>query len=113
MSAAESVLDLDQLHAAFGEIDDDVREMMHLFVATTAPMLDALDDDVAVRDRTTVEDRAHSAKGAARSAGAGAMAAACEALELAARAGDWVEIELRLAAVRPAFEAAKQAIADL
>ena len=113
MSAAEAILDLEQLRAAFGEIDDDVREMMHLFVETTAPMLDALDDHIAVRDRTAVEDCAHSAKGAARSAGANAMAAACEALELAAGAGDWVEIELRMVAVRPAFEAARQAIADL
>lgn len=113
MKTADDVLDLSQLLAAFGEIDDDVREMMRLFVETTAPMLDELDAHAAVRDRTELEDGAHSAKGAARSAGARALAAACEALELAARAGDWVEIELRLTALRPAFEAAKQAIARL
>ena len=113
MNAADDVLDMGQILAAFGEVDDDVREMLGLFVETTAPLLDALDADVAIRDRAAVEDRAHSAKGAARSAGAKAMAAACEAVEIASRAGDWVEIETKLAAVRPAFDAASKAIARL
>ncbi len=113
MTPTDDALDLRQLLAAFGEIDGDVRDMTQLFVETTAPMLDDLDAHAAVRDRTAVEDAAHSAKGAARSAGARALAAACEALETAARAGDWTEVELRLAQVKPAFEAAKRAIARL
>ncbi len=113
MSSDDDVLDLSQILAAFGEIDDDVREMMQLFVSTTEPMLDELDARIVVRDRAAIEDHAHSAKGAARSAGARAMAAACEALETAAPAGDWSEIELRMSAIRPAFAAARQAIARL
>jgi two-component system sensor histidine kinase/response regulator len=113
MSTANEVLDLSQLLAAFGEIDDDVRDMMRIFVDTTIPMLDELEARVAARDRAAVEDLAHSTKGAARSAGARIMAAACEALEKAAAADDWTEIELRLEAIRPAFEAARQAIGGL
>jgi HPt (histidine-containing phosphotransfer) domain-containing protein len=113
MSTANDVLDLSQLLAAFGEIDDDVREMMRVFVETTEPMLGEIEAKIAARDRIAVADLAHSAKGAARSAGARAMATACEALERAAEAGDWAEMELRLTAVRPAFVAARQAIAGL
>ncbi len=113
MIPTDDALDMQQLLAAFGEIDDDVREMMQLFVETTGPILDELEAHAAVRDRTAVEDAAHSAKGAARSAGAWALAAACEALETAAKAGDWTEVELRLAQVKPAFETAKRVIARL
>lgn len=113
MSAADDVLDMGQILAAFGEIDDDVREMLQMFVETTAPMLEELEAFVAARDRSAVEDHAHSIKGAARSAGARAMAAASEAVEAAARAGDWAEVELRLATIRPAFDAARGAIARL
>jgi HPt (histidine-containing phosphotransfer) domain-containing protein len=113
VSAADDVLDLSQILAAFGEIDDDVREMMQMFVETTAPMLVELEALVAARDGTAAEDHAHSIKGAARSAGARAMAAASEAVEAAARAGDWAEVELKLALIRPAFDAARKAIARL
>lgn len=113
MSAVDDILDLTQIIAAFGEIDDDVREMMKLFVETTAPMLDELDVYVSARDRAAVEDHAHSIKGAARSAGARAVAQASEAVEAAARAGDWAEVDLKLDAIRPAFDAARQAIARL
>ncbi|MBM3547714.1 MAG: hypothetical protein FJX54_12240 [Alphaproteobacteria bacterium] len=89
MSAADEALDLSQLLAAFGEIDDDVREMMQIFIETTEPMLGELAEKIAARDQPGVEDLAHSAKGAARSAGARAMATACEAVEKAAEAGDW------------------------
>jgi HPt (histidine-containing phosphotransfer) domain-containing protein len=113
MSAAHDVLDLTQILAAFGEIDEDVREMMHLFVETTAPMLEELEAFIVARDQAATEDHAHSIKGAARSAGARAMASASEAVEIAARAGDWAEVELKLALIRPAFDAARQAIARL
>ncbi len=113
MSAADDVLDMGQILAAFGEIDDDVREMLQMFVETTAPMLEELEAYVVARDRNAAEDHAHSIKGAARSAGARAMAAASEAVEAAARAGDWAEVELRLATMRPAFDAARGAIARL
>mgnify|MGYP003352174356 CR=1 FL=1 len=113
MSAADDVLDMGQILAAFGEIDDDVRDMMRMFVETTAPMLGELEAYAAARDRAAVEDHAHSIKGAARSAGARALAAASEAIEAAARAGDWAEVDLRLATIRPAFDAASQAIARL
>jgi len=86
--------------------------MMQMFVETTAPMLVELEALVAARD-AAAEDHAHSIKGAARSAGARAMAAASEAVETAARAGDWAEVELKLALIRPAFDAARQAIARL
>lgn len=113
MSAADDVLDIGQILAAFGEIDDDVREMMQMFVETTAPMLDELQAFVGARDQAAAEDHAHSIKGAARSAGARAMAQASEAIEKAAQAGDWAEVDVKLALIRPAFDAAREAIARL
>lgn len=113
MSAADDILDLSQILAAFGEIDDDVREMLQLFIDTTAPMLDALEAQAASHDQSGLEDNAHSVKGAARSAGARAMAQTAEALEAAARAGDWDQVDVNLKAIRPAFAAARDAIARL
>lgn len=72
MAPTDDALDMQQLLAAFGEIDDDVREMMQLFVETTAPILDELEAHAAVRDRTAVEDVAHSAKGLRAAPGPGA-----------------------------------------
>jgi HPt (histidine-containing phosphotransfer) domain-containing protein len=113
MTAPDDAIDLAQILAAFGEIDEEVRDMLRLFAETTAPMLETLAARVAARDRVGVEDIAHSAKGAARSAGARALAAACEAVEAAAATDDWSEIEARLASVAPAFAAARRAIARL
>ena len=108
-----AILDLEHLRAAFGEIDDDVRAMMRLFVDSTAPVLADLAARVAVGDAAGAEESAHSVKGAARSAGAVAMAMACEAVEAAARAGDWDEVRRRLPAIEPAFAAVRTAIAEL
>jgi two-component system sensor histidine kinase/response regulator len=108
-----AVLDIEHLAAIFGEIDDDVRDMMRLFIDSTAPILADLDARVAARDAVGAENAAHSAKGAARSAGAAAMASACEAVEIAARAGDWTAVEQQLPAIGPAFAATKAAIEAL
>ena len=56
---ADDVLDVQQILDAFGEIDDDVRDMMRLFVKTTAPLLDRIDTTVASRDQTAAEHAAH------------------------------------------------------
>ena len=107
---ADDVLDIQQILDAFGEIDDDVRDMMRLFVKTTAPLLDRIDTTVASRDQTAAEHAAHSAKGAARSAGARLLAGVCESIEQAVRRGDWPEAERQLPLARPAFAAASAAI---
>jgi HPt (histidine-containing phosphotransfer) domain-containing protein len=108
-----ALLDLDQIRAAFGDIDDDVRDLLRLFVETTEPILDDLDRSVAARDQDGAEHAAHSAKGAARSAGAKTMAAICERLEAAVKAGDWAAVERDRLAVRPALAAAEAAIRAL
>jgi HPt (histidine-containing phosphotransfer) domain-containing protein len=108
-----AVLDLDQIRAAFGDIDDDVRDLLRLFVETTRPTLEDLDRGIAARDQDGAENAVHSAKGAARSAGAMTMAAICERLEMAVKAGDWGAVERDRVALRPAFAAAEAAIRAL
>jgi two-component system sensor histidine kinase/response regulator len=107
------VLDTSQLIAAFGEIDDEVREMMRMFVETTAPMIQDLEAAVTARRRPEAEDLAHSAKGAARSAGAMRLAEACAAIEDATERGDWAEADRRLAALAPELAAVGQAVETL
>lgn len=113
MPADPPVLDARQLLAAFGEIDDEVRDMMRMFVETTAPMLRDLEEAVRARRQPEAEDLAHSAKGAARSAGAMRLAATCAGIEDAAERGEWVEAERRLAALAPDLAAVGQAIEAL
>ena len=107
------VLDTSQLIAAFGEIDDEVREMMRMFVETTAPMLQDLEAAVAARRQAEAEDVAHSAKGAARSAGAMRLAEACQGIEDAAERGDWTEADRLLPALSPELAAIGQAVEAL
>ena len=111
--ADPAVLDLDQIREAFGDIDDDVRDLLRVFIDTTRPILDDFDRRAAARDQDAAEHAAHSAKGAARSAGALAMAAICERLEEAARAGDWGAVERDRVALGPAFAAAATSIRAL
>jgi two-component system sensor histidine kinase/response regulator len=107
------ILDTGQLIAAFGEIDDEVREMMGMFVETSRPMLRDLEEAVAARRQPEAEDIAHSAKGAARSAGAMRLADLCDLVEQAAERGDWAEADRRLVTLGPELEAVAQAVAAL
>ncbi|HEX5129542.1 MAG TPA: Hpt domain-containing protein, partial [Usitatibacter sp.] len=66
----------------------------------------------AAADPALVAATAHRIKGASRSVGAAAMGEASEALEAAARRGDWVELRARLAEARREADRLSAHLAD-
>ncbi|MGL1213364.1 Hpt domain-containing protein, partial [Vibrio parahaemolyticus] len=82
------------------------------FIETTEPVLDDLDAAIAAENWPEVRRHAHAAAGAARMAGAVAMAALCSDVELLAAGGDPAAGSLAVG-IRPAFAAAGVAIAGL
>ncbi|MBV5325780.1 MAG: Hpt domain-containing protein, partial [Rhodospirillaceae bacterium] len=82
------ILDLGTMRQIFGEIGDEVRELLQLFVDTTQPLVDELTSAVESGDALMAREAAHSAKGAANSAGAFRFANLCAEAELACASGD-------------------------
>ncbi|MGF7174397.1 Hpt domain-containing protein [Azospirillum doebereinerae] len=111
--APAPVLDLDHLRLTFGALDADTVAMMDFFLETTAPALAQARAALTAGDADTARAAAHSAAGAARTAGARALAVHCAALETALVARRPAEAEHHAQALEPAFQAVKDAIGDL
>ncbi|AWK88071.1 ATP-binding protein [Azospirillum thermophilum] len=77
------VLDLDHLRATFGALDAGTAEMMDLFLDSTRPTIERAAEALAEGRDEEARAAAHSAAGAARTAGAKLLAAALSAMEVA------------------------------
>ncbi|WP_282183304.1 ATP-binding protein [Azospirillum sp. TSH100] len=82
------VLDLDHVRETFGGVegaalDDGTLDMLDFFIETTRPTLERVRQALDDGDQEEARAAAHSAAGAARTAGAKLLAAACTALERA------------------------------
>ncbi|QCG97676.1 response regulator [Azospirillum sp. TSA2s] len=117
------VLDLDHVRETFGctggggmggsGLDAGTLDMMDFFIETTRPTLERVRRALDAGDMEEARAAVHSAAGAARTAGARALAAACSALERAiveARASD---VERHARAMAAAFPKVEKAIHDL
>ncbi|CAO3416426.1 ATP-binding protein [Azospirillum endophyticum] len=112
------VLDLDHVRETFGDtgtggLDAGTLDMMDFFVETTRPTLERVRQALDGGDMEEARAAAHSAAGAARTAGARALAAACTALEraiLEARASDAARHADAMAAAFPEVEKAIYAL---
>ncbi|WP_286208655.1 response regulator [Azospirillum sp. A1-3] len=109
------VLDLDHVRETFGGmegsgLDAGTLDMMDFFIETTRPTLERVRQALDSGEMEEARAAAHSAAGAARTAGARALAAACSALERAiveARASD---VERHARAMAAAFPKVEKAI---
>jgi len=106
------VLDLAPMRALFGEIGPDAREMLALFLDSTRPLLVELEAALGAGDTLAAREAAHSAKGAATSAGAMRFGCLCAAIETACAENDPAVIAI-LPAVRIAFAEVERAVAAL
>ncbi|MCW2245375.1 PAS domain S-box-containing protein [Azospirillum fermentarium] len=107
------VLDLDHIRATFGSLDAGTVAMMGYFIETTQPLVA---ETAAALDRGDLEaarSAAHAAAGAARTAGAGTLAAACSAVELAIHRGDRSAAMTAATAMAAAFPRVAAAVARL
>lgn len=113
LPSAPAVLDLDHVRATFGALDAGAAAMMAFFLETTGPTLAQARAALAAGDPEAARAAAHSAAGAARTAGAVDLAAHCVALESALVAGRRAEADAHAAALEPAFRAVAAAVAAL
>ncbi|WP_223677791.1 response regulator [Azospirillum agricola] len=107
------VLDLDHVRATFGSLDAGTADMMDFFLETTRPTLDQALAALAAGDLEAARAAAHSAAGAARTAGAKMLAAHCSALENAILANRPEEAQRQAAAMDAAYPAVEAAIRAL
>ncbi|WP_395458733.1 ATP-binding protein [Azospirillum melinis] len=112
------VLDLDHVRETFGctaenSLDDGTLDMMDFFIETTRPTLERVRQALDVGDREEARAAAHSAAGAARTAGAKALAAACTALERAVVEGRETDMDRHAQAMAAAFPEVEKAICAL
>ncbi|WP_244592899.1 hybrid sensor histidine kinase/response regulator [Azospirillum palustre] len=112
------VLDLDHVRETFGctadnGLDDGTLDMMDFFIETTRPTLERVRHALDAGDREEARAAAHSAAGAARTAGAKALAAACTALERAVVEGRETDAARHAQAMAAAFPEVEKAIGAL
>ncbi|WP_282188096.1 response regulator [Azospirillum sp. TSH64] len=120
-AAAEEVLpvlDLDHVRETFGGmdnggLDDGTLDMMDFFIETTRPTLERVRHALDAGDREEARAAAHSAAGAARTAGAKALAAACTALERAVVEGRETDAARHAQTMAAAFPEVEKAICAL
>jgi PAS domain S-box-containing protein len=105
------VLDLTPMLEIFGEIGDDARELLTLFVDSTQPLVDDIRHTLNKGDFEALREAAHSAKGAGNSAGAYRFGRLSADMEKAAVACDHDAAADLLEPLERAFAEAKAAIA--
>jgi len=105
------VLDLTPMRQIFGEIGDEVRELLQLFVESTRPLVEALGGALAAGDGIAAREAAHSAKGAGSSAGAFRFALLCAEAESACVGGDLAAAQALLEPLWQAFAEVAAAVA--
>ncbi|KAA0578182.1 response regulator [Azospirillum sp. Sh1] len=116
------VLDLDHVRETFGctgggtegsGLDAGTLDMMDFFIETTRPTLERVRQALDAGEMEEARAAAHSAAGAARTAGARALAAACTALERAIVEARVPDVERHAHAMAAAFPKVEKAIHDL
>ncbi|WP_051341514.1 PAS domain S-box protein [Azospirillum halopraeferens] len=108
-SARPAVLDLDHVVATFGSVEA-ARDLLDFFLDTTAPLVETVTAELERGDAAEGRRAAHSAAGAARTAGAAELAALCSRIETAAAGGDLAAARRHAAALPGAFRRVGAAI---
>jgi PAS domain S-box-containing protein len=108
-----TVLDVAHLVATLGAIDDGLREDLQLFVDTTEDYVRRIAAAVEARDARAARETAHSAKGAARTAGARELAALMQAIEDSVKQDDFAAAASLAGALRSTLDRVARAVASL
>ena len=101
-------LDSAEIREMYGEIDDDVRELFKIFIDTTKPIIDQLNDALEHQSVEQASELAHAAKGSAYHAGAQELAAVLEDIERSLHTARRRRVE-----IAAAWERAEEAIKKL
>jgi len=111
--ARPPVLDLTPMREIFGDVTDEARDLLQLFVDSTRPLLAEAGRAADSGDCQAGREASHSAKGAANSAGAYRFARLCAEFESACRREDLAAARDLLPVMEIAFAEAAEAVAAL
>jgi signal transduction histidine kinase/DNA-binding response OmpR family regulator len=111
-ASAAPMIDRSVLATITGDDAGLAHEVLREFARINQEDMAAAERASAAADLALVAATAHRIKGASRSVGAAAMGEASEALEAAARRGDWVELRARLADARREADRLSAHLAD-
>ncbi len=103
------VLDLGHVMATFGSVGA-ARDLLQFFLESTAPLLDVVAAGLAAGDADGGRLAAHTAAGAARTAGAVELATLCSEIECFAAQGDLDAAKQRARGLREAFTRVERAV---
>jgi two-component system sensor histidine kinase/response regulator len=99
--------DFGALQRLYGGDSAELRQVIGLYVANGAQLLDEIAAATAAREPAAVLDAAHALKGASRTIGALEVGEAAASLETAAREGRWPSVDEALGDLRGRFETAR------
>jgi CheY-like chemotaxis protein/HPt (histidine-containing phosphotransfer) domain-containing protein len=108
----EPVLDLTIMSQTFGEINDEARDMLKLFVDSIRPLIDKFETEFGDLRLESACQTIHKARGAAANAGGKELAGVMGRIEAALIADDLAAAREHSLAVRPAWERLLAAIAS-
>jgi HPt (histidine-containing phosphotransfer) domain-containing protein len=112
--AVPAVLDLAIYHELFGGITDDVRSLLDAFVNNAQELMADLRRLEAARDAAGLGRTAHRFAGAALSAGAAELGAACRALEYGIKGDtEWTKVARLMTAIDTAWSRAQGEISSV
>jgi signal transduction histidine kinase/CheY-like chemotaxis protein/HPt (histidine-containing phosphotransfer) domain-containing protein len=104
--APAAPIDLEQLQSLVGNDAATVREFLDLFVDSSGPVLQQVDDAIASREAKALQSASHSLKGSAASVGSREVAELARELEDAAKQQHWELVEPIRERLGDAFERA-------
>jgi signal transduction histidine kinase/CheY-like chemotaxis protein/HPt (histidine-containing phosphotransfer) domain-containing protein len=107
------VLDTGPLVELFGEMSEEARDMLALFLRTAPPELARLADALASGDRDVAHEAAHAVKGSAHMVGAIEFGDRAADVDQALRAGDMATAATAAALLPAAFQRVEAAVAAL
>ncbi len=102
--------DLERIRRTCRQDQDQLREMLALFIQSSREILDQLGDAVTRRDARQCARLAHQLKGAAAYVGAEALTERSRRAEAAAKEGDWTALASDLEATEQAYREVKAAM---
>lgn len=95
-------LDIDKLRQLFRQDDALIRELLQLYLSTSAPLIEQLEQGIAARNPAATR-YAHELKGAAAYISALTTSVLCEAIENAIKSNDWESAEARISELKAVF----------
>lgn len=107
-----SILDMDRIHAIFGEDDGAIKEFMQVFVTSIAELLVEVDTAVKEKNKQLAKDLLHRLKGSAGNSGVMLIHRLSARAEAQVLESDWKALQTTQSEINEAFKQLKNELSD-